>query len=663
MIDVQRVTFNYFESPNGLRDVSFRVDAGERVVVLGRNGCGKSTLLSLLAGQHCADEGTIRVLGKDAFRDTSLNNDVTLVGPPWPPEAYFGNTVDNVCSPAPDIAVRDAIARTLHLPLKAWVDKMSSGEKRRVQLLYGLMFHTRRIFLLDECSTDLDLVERRSMLALIRMRCEGGRGHHVDSAPPAAPLSNAASAAGGAKGGCCVYATHIMDGLQQWATRVLLMEDGRVMRDLPIGDLVSAASGSPQRTLPTGLLPTGGLPSTAVEVFARGCWTETRTLEGADALMYEAYSLLRRSPGGGEDATAGPGMSHAQQGMPAGTVGRPAPPSAAAIGGKLHLPAPLSETLPAVSVRNFHLDAILRGVNVALPAGSRCLLLGSNGSGKSTLLEVLAGKRFYAATGAAPAGWSRRSHDDATSSPSDEATKATALISKNAAPSHARLQGRVCYHDTKLNDVVTLGGSWWPKAPAGQMHVGELLHPPLTQRAEHLRSLLRVDLRWDLRHVSSGELKRIQLLLRLQEWYPIVLLDEATADLDLDMRQILLAFLREESEQSGVTVLYATHIFEGLAGWATHACIMDRSSGQAVTPARFVSERLVSTLASCSANQTKDDLSDVSVGVCTCEETLSAAGDKTPHEAAAGGSPSAHGFLGQLMHTIVRLKSDEAFSL
>jgi CCR4-NOT complex subunit CAF16 len=38
--------------------------------------------------------------------------------------------------------------------------------------------------------------------------------------------------------------------------------------------------------------------------------------------------------------------------------------------------------------------AILKDLNLHLPMGSRCLLVGSNGAGKSTLLRILAGKRM-----------------------------------------------------------------------------------------------------------------------------------------------------------------------------------------------------------------------------------------------------------------------------
>jgi CCR4-NOT complex subunit CAF16 len=49
----------------------------------------------------------------------------------------------------------------------------------------------------------------------------------------------------------------------------------------------------------------------------------------------------------------------------------------------------------------------------------------------------------------------------------------------------------------------------------------------------------------------------------------VLLLDEITTDLDLIARQDLLAFLRQETELRGTTILYATHIFDTLDRWAT----------------------------------------------------------------------------------------------
>ena len=50
----------------------------------------------------------------------------------------------------------------------------------------------------------------------------------------------------------------------------------------------------------------------------------------------------------------------------------------------------------------------------------------------------------------------------------------------------------------------------------------------------------------------------------------VLLLDEITVDMDVVGRLDLLQFFREECEQRGATIVYATHIFDGLAQWVTH---------------------------------------------------------------------------------------------
>jgi CCR4-NOT complex subunit CAF16 len=52
--------------------------------------------------------------------------------------------------------------------------------------------------------------------------------------------------------------------------------------------------------------------------------------------------------------------------------------------------------------------------------------------------------------------------------------------------------------------------------------------------------------------------------------WTILLLDEVTVDLDVLVRSELLDFLRQETESRVCTIVYCTHIFDGLAGWPTH---------------------------------------------------------------------------------------------
>ena len=52
-----------------VKDLSFAVAAGELIAVVGRTGCGKSTMFNLLTGLIEPTSGTVRVYGRDPFRD------------------------------------------------------------------------------------------------------------------------------------------------------------------------------------------------------------------------------------------------------------------------------------------------------------------------------------------------------------------------------------------------------------------------------------------------------------------------------------------------------------------------------------------------------------------------------------------------------------------
>ena len=154
-----------------LRDLSFSVAGGERVVVLGVNGCGKSTLLRLLDGLAFATGGEVhyggapldaRALGDPAFRRRFRgevgflfqNVDAMLFNPTVADEIAFGprqlglDDVDGrVARQADLLGVTALLARP---PFE-----LSGGEKKRVALA-ALLACDPRVLLLDEATANLD---------------------------------------------------------------------------------------------------------------------------------------------------------------------------------------------------------------------------------------------------------------------------------------------------------------------------------------------------------------------------------------------------------------------------------------------------------------------------------------------------------------------------
>lgn len=580
---VDRMSFNYYECDYGVKDIHFTLYPGDRVLLIGHNGCGKSTLLSLIGGKRKATSGSITVLGVDAFEETGLNHRVALLGPPWPPEAYFANTVDSVASPAPHPKRKEAIATHLHLPLSAAVDKMSSGEKRRVQILHG-MLHEAEVLLLDECSTDIDVAERKTVLDLVKRECtdtESTIGD--DSASTSLPECKGHVRKQRA---CCIYATHILDGVEGWATHVALMDNQRIIDFRKIEEVSLLNYSLPEyvlKTTPHSALTTDGRGDTHSAAAARVHAAEqldNATGEGISSptatmsLEQYAHAFISKNrsrekkyrcylTSAGHPAGIGPDSSTAIQLKDSANKEEKDNDNAIIATQQTQLSSLYSSEF-IIRCRNISIPNIFRSANIDIKRGSRTLLLGCNGSGKSTLLNIWGGKRLYLQKkGPTPHG-------------ADGAT-AQAL---DTHPDGMYLNGSEMYKDMRaMIEATTYGGDWWTKVPGGEMHVWDLVPQPITLRAFDIANLLQINWSWDVRYLSAGEQKRVQLLLGMQIDRPLVILDEATADLDVDQRHELLKFLFLESVQKGTTVLYTTHIFEGLSGWPTEIVFLDKTIG------------------------------------------------------------------------------------
>ena len=147
-----------------------------------------------------------------------------------------------------------------------------------------------------------------------------------------------------------------------------------------------------------------------------------------------------------------------------------------------------------------------------------------------------------------------------------------------------RVLGRPPFHDIALTcggELSHLGAQWrrhigsagadvplQGDISARQMIEGVANVDPA--RRERLVQLLDVDLDWSMKALSDGQRRRVQICLGLLKPYKVLLCDEITVDLDILGRLDLLAFFKEECETRGATIVYATHIFDGMADWMTH---------------------------------------------------------------------------------------------
>jgi ABC-type multidrug transport system fused ATPase/permease subunit len=169
-LEFRSVWFSYREDRLVLRDMSFRIEAGETVALVGLNGSGKSTVGLLATRLHQPDAGCILVGGQD-IRDVSrwsLRATVTLV--PQDP-ILFDNTVrENLLYGNPAATGKDLetvaaftqldevlrrLPRGLDEPLGPLGGRLSGGEKKRLALARTLL-QQPRILIVDEITSALD---------------------------------------------------------------------------------------------------------------------------------------------------------------------------------------------------------------------------------------------------------------------------------------------------------------------------------------------------------------------------------------------------------------------------------------------------------------------------------------------------------------------------
>jgi CCR4-NOT complex subunit CAF16 len=105
-----------------------------------------------------------------------------------------------------------------------------------------------------------------------------------------------------------------------------------------------------------------------------------------------------------------------------------------------------------------------------------------------------------------------------------------------------------------------------------------------------LVEVLGLNMKWRLHQLSEGQRRRVQIFIGLLYPFEVLLLDEITTDLDVVGRQDLIEFLRQDCEERGATMIYATHIFDGLEDWATHLAYIAGGRLQRFSPISEVEE-------------------------------------------------------------------------
>ncbi len=183
-IEFDDVSFGYNDGQTVLRHVSFSVQPGEMIGIVGKSGAGKSTLINLVMRLYDAENGTIRVDGVN-IKDISEEHLRSQIGVVLQETFLFSGTIyDNIAYAKPtatrDEVIRAAKAAGAHPFILKLTDgyntkvgerghTLSGGERQRIAIARALL-HDPKILILDEATASLDTeTEKQLQDALLRL--------------------------------------------------------------------------------------------------------------------------------------------------------------------------------------------------------------------------------------------------------------------------------------------------------------------------------------------------------------------------------------------------------------------------------------------------------------------------------------------------------------
>ena len=213
MLEVHHI-FKAYEGKPLLKDISFKVDTGETVCLLGASGSGKSTLLRIIAGLEDADAGSISFSNIDL---TSTPPHLRVFGLVFQDYALFPhlNVNENVAfglkmRRLPGDEIVERVANSLELVNLSQfgarrVTDLSGGEQQRVALARALATRPR-LLMFDEPLGALDRTLREDLLHELRTIL------HQTNIP-------------------AIYVTHDQEEAFSIADRVLILHNGEIIRE------------------------------------------------------------------------------------------------------------------------------------------------------------------------------------------------------------------------------------------------------------------------------------------------------------------------------------------------------------------------------------------------------------------------------------------------
>ncbi len=210
MVEVKDLKFSYLVGMDILKEVSFQVETGEIVGVLGANGVGKSTLLKLLAGILTPRGGSISIEGKpvqESYGKVAYISEAGGYFKDLTPKEFGAFLLDFF--PDFDVSYYEKLVAYFQLEDKP-IKNMSKGQKAKAEVAAG-MAKRAKYMIMDEPFIGKDMFTRQDFMQALAGSLTGEETIFIT--------------------------THEIDEIENFIDRGLILKDGKIAADVRMDDL------------------------------------------------------------------------------------------------------------------------------------------------------------------------------------------------------------------------------------------------------------------------------------------------------------------------------------------------------------------------------------------------------------------------------------------
>ena len=212
-IYVDKITYKYPDGFKAIDEISFSANIGEKIGLIGANGAGKSTMLQLLTGLFIAIEGKIFIDNIELSKKTlkEIRKKIGFIFQDSDNQLFMNTVYEDIAFGLRSRGIREDIVKEkveeilkqmcIEYLMDKSVYKLSGGQKRIVAIA-GILVMNPKILLMDEPTASLDPKSRRILINTLKKL----------------PQTN-------------IIATHDLDMIMDLCTRVIILNNGKIVAD------------------------------------------------------------------------------------------------------------------------------------------------------------------------------------------------------------------------------------------------------------------------------------------------------------------------------------------------------------------------------------------------------------------------------------------------